>query len=228
MQLHVLNEENIFPDIEQAIDDPDGLLAMGGDLSPSRLINAYRHGIFPWFSDDQPILWWSPQTRAILKPEAIHISHSMKKWLKKTTYQTTVNHDFSSVIHYCAHRPNEGTWITAGMQQAYINLHRLGVAHSIEIWDENALIGGLYGVCIGQIFCGESMFHCATNASKLAFIRLAEHFGKNGGQWIDAQMPTAHLTSMGVTPCSRQHFRSLIEQHRDHPLNKECWIPQTL
>lgn len=228
MQLHVLDEENNFPDIEQAMDEPDGLLAIGGDLSASRLIDAYRHGIFPWFNEDQPILWWSPQTRAILYPEDIHISHSMKKWLKKTTYQVTVNHDFPTVIHHCSHRPNEGTWITFEMQQAYVELHRLGIAHSIEVWDGSILVGGLYGVSIGQIFCGESMFHHATNASKLAFIRLAKHFKENGGKLIDAQMPTEHLTSMGVKVCSRPHFRSLIEQYRDGSLNGPCWQPQAL
>ncbi|MFM2483420.1 leucyl/phenylalanyl-tRNA--protein transferase [Celerinatantimonas sp. YJH-8] len=229
MQLHVLNHTLNFPDINSALDHPDGLLAIGGDLNPDRLIRAYYHGIFPWFSEEDPLLWWSPGTRAILDPKRLHISHSMRKWLKKTTFHVTVNNAFTDIIRHCATRPNhEGTWITNEMIMAYCKLHQMGYAHSVEVWEQQQLVGGLYGICIGQLFCGESMFHLQTNASKLAFIRLVQHFSAHGGQLIDAQMPTEHLMSMGVQPCSRNHFKSCLEQLRDRSIAKNCWDPQTL
>lgn len=228
MQLHVLADELWFPDIEQALDDPDGLLAIGGDLSPQRLIYAYRHAIFPWFDERQPILWWSPGTRAILAPKEVHISKSMKKWLKKTSFKVSVNLAFAKVIDGCADRAQEGTWITDQMRSAYITLHQQGHAHSIEVWDGEQLVGGLYGVNIGQFYCGESMFHRATNASKMAFIYLAHLFGQYGGQFIDAQMPTDHLQSLGVKSCSRAEFYKYLQQYRDQPLRSGCWEPRYL
>ncbi|CAG9296567.1 leucyl/phenylalanyl-tRNA--protein transferase [Celerinatantimonas diazotrophica] len=228
MQLHVLADDLWFPDIEQALDEPDGLLAIGGDLAPQRLIYAYQNAIFPWFDDHQPILWWSPSTRAILAPKEAHVSKSMKKWLKKTPFKVSVNLAFAQVMDGCADRTQEGTWITDEMKSAYIDLHQQGFAHSIEIWDDERLVGGLYGVNIGQIYCGESMFHRETNASKMAFIYLADLFGRYGGQYIDAQMPTEHLQSLGVISCSRANFLKYVRQYRNQPLQPGCWEPRYL
>lgn len=229
MQLAVLDESLQFPDIEKAQQEPDGLLAIGGDLSPERLLNAYYHGIFPWFSEGEPILWWSPGTRAVIHPTRVHISKSMKKWRRKCGYRVTLNNAFGEVIRNCAQRQNgDGTWITDEMIAAYQQLHQLGRAHSIEVWDDGLLVGGLYGVSVGQLFCGESMFHRQTNASKLAFIHLNEHFAKHGGRLIDAQMPTEHLLSMGVIPCTRANFRGALELLRDEEVSTECWQAQQL
>lgn len=228
MQLHVLADDLWFPNIEQALDEPDGLLAIGGDLSPQRLIYAYRHAIFPWFDNQQPILWWSPSIRAILPPQKVHISKSMKKWLRKTPFKVSVNLAFDEVMDGCADRAQEGTWITDEMKRAYSNLHQQGYAHSIEIWDSEQLVGGLYGVNIGQVYCGESMFHRATNASKMAFIYLSDLFGQHGGQFIDAQMPTEHLQSLGVTNCSRIDFLKFVQKYRDQSLAPGCWEPRYL
>ncbi|MFM2483917.1 leucyl/phenylalanyl-tRNA--protein transferase [Celerinatantimonas yamalensis] len=228
MQLHVLADNYWFPDIEQALDDPDGLLAMGGDLSCQRLVSAYRHGIFPWYNDSQPLLWWSPKIRAVISPEHVHISRSMKKWMAKCPYRITLNSQFERIIAQCAIRPHDGTWITKQMQQAYIELHHQGFAHSVEVWDDDKLVGGLYGVSVGQLFCGESMFHRATNASKLAFIQFSHHFAQHGGQLIDAQMPTTHLQSLGVVDCPRRQFKHYLRQYRDQAVDVNCWESQEL
>lgn len=228
MQLPILDDTIWFPDVNQALPDPDGLLALGGDLSAKRLICAYHKGIFPWYDEEQPILWWSPQTRAILSPEQVHISRSMQKWMKKTTFQVTVNYAFEQVVAYCADRQDSGTWITSEMSQAYLNLHHIGAAHSIEVWDKNQLVGGLYGVAVGQVFCGESMFHRATNASKLAFIRLATHFSAHHGALIDAQMPTHHLMSLGVKDCPRSSYIEQLERLSQRSVSAHCWEKQIL
>jgi len=221
----------IFPPIDQALGDPDGLLAMGGDLSCERLINAYRQAIFPWFSEGQPILWWSPKQRSTMNANLCHISKSMKRCIRKKAHKISINHNFEDVIRYCAQPRAEQaeTWITDAMISAYLALHEIGVAHSVEVWDEtNKLVGGLYGINIGRVFCGESMFSLASNTSKLAFIALNQHFKKHGGELIDCQMLTEHLKSLGVTPTIREHFQKQLINCRDEKIDSKCWDQQVI
>lgn len=229
--LIALSDQNVsFPNPENALDDPEGLLAVGGDLSAQRLINAYQHAIFPWFSEGEPILWWSPAERAVIKPEQVHISKSMAKFLRQSSLTITINHAFSSVIDACAlpRQTQAETWISPAIKTAYIALHQLGHAHSIEVWDKTQLVGGLYGVNIGGIFCGESMFHQQTNASKMAFIALCQHFSSYNGQLIDCQMMTAHLQSLGVKTNTRTDFLKQLLTHRDDVISKHCWQQQNI
>jgi len=230
-QLFALSSDNIiFPDPANALDEPDGLLAIGGDLSIPRLFNAYQQAIFPWFSQGEPILWWSPGERAIIKPEQVHVSKSMSKFMRSTTLKVTINYAFSAVIKACAQprKTQAETWISPAIQQAYQNLHQQGLAHSIEVWDAEILVGGLYGVNVGGVFCGESMFHTQTNASKLAFISLCQHISSYQGQLIDCQMVTAHLTSLGVQPCSRQQFIYHLNRFKNITVENDCWKPQRI
>jgi leucyl/phenylalanyl-tRNA--protein transferase len=223
-------KNNLFPNVSEALDDPDGLLAIGGDLKPERIISAYRHGIFPWFSVDQPILWWSPSERATISPSQCHISKSMKRLINKKLFTVTINQAFFQVIKACA-QPREAqveTWITDSIQQAYINLHRKNFAHSVEVWNGKQLVGGLYGVCIGSYFCGESMFSKENNASKLAFIALCQHFKKYNGQRIDCQMLTKHLQSLGVHEQSREEFIEDLSKFKDVSIDKACWVKQQI
>ena len=222
--------KSFFPDVDKALDDPDGLLAMGGDLTSQRVINAYRNGIFPWFSDGQPILWWSPSKRAVIKPNFCHISKSMKRLLKNNNFTVTINHAFAEVITHCAkpRRSQPETWITDTMIDAYIELHKQGVAHSIEVWLDGELVGGLYGVCVGTLFCGESMFSKVSNSSKVAFIALNQHLSSFQGTLIDCQMHTAHLNSLGVQELPREQFISYLQQSRDQKLEKGCWERQKI
>jgi leucyl/phenylalanyl-tRNA--protein transferase len=206
----------IFPAPATALNEPDGLLAVGGDLSPARLVAAYKQGIFPWFSPDDPILWWSPDPRCVLIPENIHISRSMRKQINKGDYHITFDTAFTDVIHACASvREASGTWISADMQAAYIQLHQQGIAHSVEIWSENQLIGGLYGLGIGKLFFGESMFSLQTNASKIAFIALAQQLEKWGYPLIDCQVHNNHLQSLGASNIPREEFLRYINQYID-------------
>ena len=203
-----------FPNPELAESDPDGLLAVGGDLSPQRLLNAYRGGIFPWFSDDQPILWWSPDPRTILIPDQIHISRSLRKVLRKNLFRVSFDTAFDEVISACASIPREqqdGTWILPEMIAAYRELHRLGFAHSVEVWLSEKLVGGLYGVSVGKAFYGESMFHTETNASKIALAALANRLDGLGFHFIDCQMMTAHLIGLGAQMVTRDEF---LQQNR--------------
>jgi len=216
--------------VNTALKDPDGLLAIGGDLMPERIISAYRNGVFPWFSDDQPILWWSPSERATISPSQCHISKSMKRLMNKNLFTITINQAFSQVIEACA-QPREAqieTWITTSIQQAYINLHKLHFAHSVEVWNGKQLVGGLYGVCVGSYFCGESMFSKENNASKLAFITLCQHFKKYNGQRIDCQMLTKHLQSLGVQGQSRKEFIKDLSKFKNISINKACWKQQQI
>lgn len=203
-----------FPPAERAMSEPNGLLAAGGDLSVARLINAYRHGIFPWYSPGQPILWWCPDPRTVVRPKHLHVSRSMRKLIRQSRMQVTFDRDFAAVIRACAEPRHyaDGTWITAEMQAAYIELHRAGVAHSVEVWQDDQLVGGLYGVALGKVFFGESMFSRTSNASKLGFIVLVEQLQSWGVELIDCQMPTDHLFSLGAESMSRDAFlRSLVE-----------------
>jgi leucyl/phenylalanyl-tRNA--protein transferase len=197
-----------FPDPSLA--DEDGLLAIGGDLSVERLLLAYSHGIFPWFSDDTPVLWYSPHQRFVLFPEKVKISSSMKQIIRSNRFEVTYNQCFDRVINACAaiHRPGQpGTWITAGMRAAYVKLHQRGYAHSIEVWQEKDLVGGLYGVTINHVFCGESMFSQVSNASKVALITLCR---SQDFRMIDCQMHTPHLESMGAEYISREEYLDVL------------------
>lgn len=191
MQLFQLSPNTtLFPPVEKALADPNGLLAFGGDLSPDRLLAAaYRHVIFPWYSPGDPILWWSPDPRAVLHPQALHISRSLRKFMRKQLFHITLNYAFSSVIHACANARQEGTWISPAMIAAYCKLHELGYAHSIEVWYEDELVGGLYGIAQGTLFCGESMFSTRDNASKCALVALVTHFMRYmEGNWYSTRI----------------------------------------
>ncbi len=208
-----------FPPLNIAMREPNGLLAAGGDLSADRLIQAYRHGCFPWFSEGQPILWWSPDPRTVLFPEELHVSRSMAKLLRQQRYQVSFDRDFKAVIQACAgpRRDADGTWITDDMQNAYTELHARGHAHSVEVWDNGELVGGLYGLAMGQLFFGESMFSRADNASKFGFITLARHLQAWGFVLIDCQMPTPHLESLGARSIPRREFADYLRDHLDQP-----------
>ncbi|HEX6549199.1 MAG TPA: leucyl/phenylalanyl-tRNA--protein transferase, partial [Gammaproteobacteria bacterium] len=206
-----------FPDPRTALREPDGLLAAGGDLSPARLLYAYRRGIFPWYSAGQPILWWCPNPRAVLYPQAVHISRSLRKSLRRRDYEVSLDHAFPDVMHACAmarsNQPDAGTWITDEMQAAYIELHRLGHAHSIEVWMNSRLVGGLYGVAVGKIFFGESMFSHRTDASKIALVWLAMQLESWGFELIDCQIASTHLQSLGSVSIPRDEFLALLDRH---------------
>ncbi|RYY34676.1 MAG: leucyl/phenylalanyl-tRNA--protein transferase [Sphingobacteriaceae bacterium] len=205
-----LTDELIFP--EPALAEPDGLLAVGGNLSAERLMLAYANGIFPWYSDDTPILWYSPHERFVLYPDRIKISKSMRQVLRKSEFTVTMNHAFTEVISACSVTEREGqdgTWITDDMMNAYIGLHKMGHAHSVELWQNSELIGGLYGVEVGNVFCGESMFSKVSNASKTALIHLCQ-MGKY--KLVDCQVYTEHLESMGAEMISREEYMRMLEQ----------------
>jgi len=207
--------------------EPNGLLAAGGDLSADRLIQAYRHGCFPWFQEGQPILWWSPDPRTVLFPEELHLSRSLSKVLRQERYKVTFDRDFAAVIQACAAPRTyaDGTWITGSMQSAYLELHRRGHAHSVEVWDQGILVGGLYGLAIGQLFFGESMFSRADNASKVGFATLVERLSAWGFVLIDCQMPTQHLHSFGARAIARTTFANYLRNHLDQP-NIADWLPR--
>lgn len=224
--LSFLNHElERFPSPEYALSDPNGLLAIGGDLQPARLLAAYYEGIFPWFNADDPILWWSPDPRAVFVPGSVKISRSMRKFLKKQDWQYTINHSFEQVIQGCSKPRNkqDGTWITNDIQSAYLALHEQGHAHSVEVWQDDKLIGGLYGLVIGQVFCGESMFHTQTNASKAAMIVLHQHLLRNGFKLIDAQVMNPHLDTLGAKAIKRVDFLKLLKRFRDKKVNPHTW-----
>lgn len=207
--------EDWFPDIEQALDEPAGLLAAGGALSPRRLLAAYRRGIFPWYSPNQPVLWWCPDPREVLFPGEFRISRSLNKSIKNRGFKTSIDSDFESVVSACA-EPRAaalGTWITAEMAAAYCALHELGHAHSIEVRREAALVGGLYGVRLGGIFFGESMFSRERDASKVALAWLVDYASREGIAIIDCQLPSAHLRSLGSRPVPRCEFAALVAEH---------------
>ncbi|MBD1576735.1 leucyl/phenylalanyl-tRNA--protein transferase [Vibrio sp. S11_S32] len=223
------NPNTPFPAVETALSDPDGLLAFGGDLSPIRLLSAYQNGIFPWYSHDDPILWWSPSKRAILKPSEFTPSKSLKKCLRQSYYQVSLNKATKEVIELCAStRSAEETWITTEMQQAYIDLIKLGHCHSIEVWDGEQLVGGLYGLLIGKVFCGESMFSLQTNTSKIAFWHLCYYFDSIGGKLIDCQLENAHLISLGVNIFERSVFIQTLQQLTTKTIERDLLSPRTL
>ena len=195
-----------FPKVGSAAKDPNGLLAMGGDLSPALLMEAYSRGIFPWYDQDSPILWWSPDPREVVLPNQQHWSKSMRKMRKETDLTLTTDTVFEEVITACARQEDPLRWVTEEMIDAYIELHRLGYAHSLEVWQQSELVGGLYGVAIGAAFCGESMFHSTSNASKFAFLTLADTLFDCGFHLIDCQFETEHLRSLGSCSIARSKY----------------------
>lgn len=217
-----LTRDNLtFPPLDRALRDPNGLLAVGGDLSPERLIAAYRHGCFPWYEQGQPILWWSPDPRMVLPPDELKVSRSLRKVMRQGRFRVTLDQDFPAVIRACA-APRayaHGTWITEAISEAYIELHRRGIAHSVEAWQGDELVGGLYGLAMGRLFFGESMFSRATDASKVAFATLVEYLQGTGFALIDCQMHTRHLESLGAREISRAEFARYLDRHLDEPNN---------
>lgn len=220
-----LDDNNVeFPPTQNAEHEPNGLLAAGGDLSYRRLINAYKQGIFPWYEEGQPILWWSPTPRCVMLTDQIHISKSLAKFIRKTDMRCTFNQAFEQVITACAAPRNytDDTWITDAMMDAYIELSQQGIAHSIEVWQEDQLVGGLYGLRIGQMFFGESMFSTKTNASKIAIVQLCRSMQQANMPMLDCQVSSDHLLSLGATLLPRQTFENklaeLVNQTASKPL----------
>lgn len=214
MNLWLLERNNIwFPDPEDAL--PDGLLAIGGDLRPERLILAYRSGIFPWFNEGDPICWYSPDPRCILFPDKLHVSHSMHQVCRNGYFEYRFDTAFREVMEGCASAPGRGpnaTWINSEMLEAYQRLHTMGIAHSAEAWHEGRLVGGLYGLRMGSVFWGESMFSLQSNASKFCLIKMVEQLAAEGLRFVDCQMPTAHLASLGTEAISRRNYLNLLHE----------------
>ena len=219
-----------FPPLEQALTQPNGLLAAGGALDPQWLLTAYRQGIFPWYSPGEPILWWSPDPRLVLLPDELHISRSLRKTLRRRPFELRVDSAFSAVIEACAapRAPALGTWISAEMRAAYLAMHELGYAHSVECWRDGRLVGGLYGMALGRVFFGESMFSLATDASKVAFAHLVRFLRTQGYAIIDCQMKTAHLMSLGAREITRQQFLDMLDQHACAPRSLHRWPAASL
>ncbi len=211
--VYVLSSETLFPPTEAALSEPNGLLAVGGDLSPKRLINAYRNGIFPWFNEDEPILWWTPDPRMVLFPDELKVSRSLQKSIKKNNYVIRTDHDFIQVMRACAapRKDQPGTWIHPEMVAAYTTLHKMGLAHSVETWIGDKLAGGLYGIAMGKVFFGESMFSSAPDASKIAFVHLVRQLAQWKFAVIDCQVKTAHLASFGAREIPRAAFNRLLD-----------------
>jgi leucyl/phenylalanyl-tRNA--protein transferase len=212
VQANKLSDE--FPDTTEALTNPAGLLAAGGDLTPERLLLAYRGGIFPWFSDGQPILWWAPDPRSVLYPDAVKISRSLRKTVNRQPFSVTADQAFDRVMRACAAPRNgqTGTWITNSMIEAYGTLHRHGYAHSVECWEENKLVGGLYGIAIGRVFFGESMFSLATDASKVALVMLTKRLTEWDYGLIDCQVHNPHLASLGAETIARTDFNAMLNK----------------
>jgi leucyl/phenylalanyl-tRNA--protein transferase len=242
IELFKLNHTHCFPSLEFALKEPNGLLAFGGDLSNERLIAAYKQGIFPWYNDQEPILWWSPTPRAIIHADRFKANKSLNKSIRKYGYQASLNAQFNEVIERCASvdrrsqfdieesepldSAHTNTWISNDMLKAYKSLHKCGYAHSVEICDlSGKLVGGLYGVVVNGVFCGESMFHVKTDASKAAFLALALHMRAHNMSIIDCQLVNPHLERLGCIAIPRNEFLSLLKKHESHV---DCWQPQTL
>jgi leucyl/phenylalanyl-tRNA---protein transferase len=226
--LHWLSHDRrpeAFPPVSEALTEPNGLLAAGGDLKPERLLAAYRQGIFPWYQDGQPILWWSPDPRAVLWPDSLRISRSLRRSLKKRRFDVRVDTAFDDVVAACAEPRSYGggTWITADMAEAYSRLHHLGWAHSFETWADGRLVGGMYGVAIGRAFFGESMFTRVTDASKVALVRAIELLRSRSIELIDCQVASAHTRSLGAVDLPRTEFLSLIRTFCAESARPQTW-----
>ena len=222
--LHPDDPPDTFPDPSTAAGEPDGLLAVGGDLRPERLLAAYRRGIFPWYEAGQPILWWSPDPRAVLLPAELHISRSLRRTLRSDRYRVSVDTAFTRVIDACADlRAGAGTWITPEMRSAYVHLHQLGHAHAVESWLGDQLVGGLYGIAIGGVFFGESMFSSADDASKVALVRLVRLLESRGVELIDCQVATGHLATLGSRVLPRRDFLDRIQELMSRDTQQGDW-----
>ena len=211
--LNPLDPPDAFPDVEHALVEPDGLLAAGGDLSSERLLAAYRRGIFPWYEEGQPILWWSPNPRCILRPESLHVATRLKRQINASSLTLSFNSAFVDVVRACAGKreSQRGTWITQEMLSAYERLHNEGWAHSIEVMDGDQLVGGIYGLCIGRVFFGESMFSAEANASKIALLGLSDHMMSNQMSLIDCQVESPHLLTLGAITIPRSEFIETLD-----------------
>lgn len=225
MPIFYLTEEpTLFP--RPGLAEPQGLLAVGGDLCLERLLAAYRRGIFPWYDEDSPILWWSPDPRPILFPGQVHVSHRLQRTIRSDKFRVTLDTDFAGVIRGCAgtrRTVGDGTWIVPEMIAAYERLHAAGYAHSVEAWQDGVLVGGAYGVAIGKAFFGESMFHTVTDASKVAFVALCRHLDRLGFQFVDCQQTTGHLCRFGAVEVRRSEFIKRLEMARDEPAVLGPW-----
>ncbi|MGR9072709.1 MAG: leucyl/phenylalanyl-tRNA--protein transferase [Gammaproteobacteria bacterium] len=219
------NPNQPFPPVKKALTEPNGLLAIGGCLSTLRLLNAYREGIFPWFNRGEPLLWWSPNPRLVIFPEKIKIAKSLKKTIKKKIFNLTFDKAFSDVVHACSlpRVKEKNTWISPEIEGAYNSLYSQGVAHSVETWHNQKLVGGLYGVAIGRVFFGESMFHLQTDASKIAFVELVKNLDRWGYRLIDCQVRTQHLISLGAEEIPRSRFIRLLQEYCNQTPDSSAW-----
>lgn len=224
-----LDDSHSFPSPYEALSDPNGLLAFGGDLNPERILNGYHQGIFPWYGPGEPILWWSPSPRAVFDPLSFKPSKSLKKFQRKQQYKVTLNNATERVIQLCSStRPAEETWLNKDMQTSYIELAQRGHCHSVEVWHEDQLVGGLYGISVGQLFCGESMFSLKDNASKIALWYLCDHLASNHGQLIDCQVMNPHLASLGAFELERDDFVQKLLSLRGKNTDLGTFEPQIL
>jgi len=219
-----------FPDIETALREPDGLLAAGGDLSSERLVAAYAKGIFPWFEDGQPILWWSPDPRCVLRPTEYHVSKRLLQSLRRSSLKVSINQAFGDVIRECAgaRKSQQGTWITQDMIVAYEHLHAEGWAHSIEVWDSDRLVGGMYGLAIGKVFFGESMFSAESNTSKVALLGLCRQLVQHDFALLDCQVVSQHLVTLGATTIPRSEFAQILGIACEPPIRFDQWTKKTM
>ena len=226
MPIYRLGPELVFPDPEES--EPEGLLAIGGDLAPQRLLLAYATGVFPWYAEGQPILWHSPDPRAVLVPSALHVSRSLGKSLRRRTFEVRLDTAFAEVIRACAEVPRpgaQGTWITRDMLRAYVRLHEMGFAHSAEAWEQGRLVGGIYGVSLGGAFFGESMFTHRNDASKVAFVVLMRQLERWGFDFLDCQMRTPHLERMGAVLWPRKAFLEALARSVRRKTRRGRWTP---
>jgi leucyl/phenylalanyl-tRNA---protein transferase len=223
MPIYLLNNDLVFPSPTKANDD--GLLAIGGDLAPERLLMAYEMGIFPWFNPDDPVLWWSPDPRCVLFLDQLRVSKSMRNVLNQKQYTVSVDQQFSKVLDGCSTAPRKenGTWISDEIKQAYLEVHALGMAHSVEVWKENELVGGLYGVSLGNAFFGESMFSMESNASKIGLVYFARALQSWGMEWMDCQIMNPHLKSLGAVEIPRREFLNNLEAALKLKTKKGSW-----
>lgn len=223
------SDELWFPSPFEALADPNGLLAFGGDLHPDRLLLAYQNGIFPWYGPGEPILWWSPSPRAIFTPKTFQPAKSLKKFQRKQQYKVSIDHATERVIDFCAStRHEDETWLNEDMRAAYKQLARAGHCHSVEVWHDDELVGGLYGLSIGKLFCGESMFSLKTNASKIALWYFCEHFQRHGGELIDCQVMNPHLASLGAVELHREDFMQRLLSFKSQQVVEGCFDKQWL
>ena len=231
IRLPLLNADapDAFPSPDNALDEPNGLLAFGGDLGPARLLAAYRRGIFPWFSAGEPILWWSPDPRCVLRTERLRINRSLRRQLAGKSWRLTVDHAFAQVMRACAapRAGDSGTWITPTMIDAYVHMHQLGHAHSVEVWDGDLLVGGIYGVAAGQLFCGESMFSAESGGSKIALVALAGLLRAMGFPLIDTQVANPHTLSLGAEEIPRRQFLAEVARLIELPGHVGSWSART-